>query len=238
MHSRSALAQRFLSFSLALLLGLALAGCSSEASDRQTFIEFLQTRIIDKPGLHVPRPTPQEEKTFGEYNQHYAVILDFNSALDTKVATPMRSLMSKGMPRNIAELMNQRADLAAMKTITATLRTSIDTELGKADAARAALTQPADLKVVYDKAYARTVTEPAAAVKDVLPAVDDVLASAEKLAAHLDANKASVEIKGSSIVISDPAVLAQANVLMTQMGEKSEAIMAAQRKMNALLSGR
>lgn len=238
MPSRSALSQRFFSFFLTLLLGVVLAGCSSEASDRKTFIEFLQTRIIDKPGLNVPRLTAQEEKSFGQYGQHFAVIRDFNGALDTKVATPMGALMSKGMPRNIAELMNRRADLAAMKTITTTLRTSIDTELGKADAARAALKQPADLKVVYDKAYARTVTEPAASVKQVLPAVEDVLASAEKLAAHLDANKASVEIKGSSIAISDPAVLAQANVLMTQMGEKSEAIMAAQRKMTSLLSGR
>ena len=31
---------------------LSLAGCGEEAAQRKAFIQFLQTRIIDKPGLH------------------------------------------------------------------------------------------------------------------------------------------------------------------------------------------
>lgn len=238
MQAYAGFSRRFIALALTLVIGAGLAGCSSEATERKSFIDFLQTRIIGKPGLNVPRLTPQEEKTFGQYTSHFNVIRDFNGALDSKVATPMRSLMAKGMPRTIPELMSRRADLATMRSVSTTLRTGIDAELVKADAARAALKQPDDLKPVYDKAYARTVTEPARAIRDVLPAVESVLVSAEKLAAHLDSNKDSVKISGSTIQISDPKVLAEANVLMEQMGEKSNEIVAAQRKMNSLMTGR
>lgn len=238
MHAYAGFSRRVFALALTLVLAAGLGACSSEATERKNFIEFLQTRIIDKPGLNVPRLTPQDEKALGEYTSHFAVIRDFNGALDSKVATPMRTIMAKGMPRTIPELMSRRADLATMRSMSATLRTGIDAELSKADAARAALRQPDDLKPVYDKAYARTVTEPAAAVKEVLPAVEEVLVSAEKLAAHLDANKDSVKISGSTLQISDPKVLAEANVLMQQMGEKSNEIVAAQRRMSTLMTGR
>ena len=71
------------------LLGLVLAGCNDEPAERKAFITFLQTRIIDKPGLHVPHLTPEEEKSFGDYAKQYAVITDFNDGLDKSVAGPM-----------------------------------------------------------------------------------------------------------------------------------------------------
>ncbi|MBV8429259.1 MAG: DUF3053 family protein, partial [Hyphomicrobiales bacterium] len=30
-------------------------------------MEFLQTRILDKPGVHVPKPSEEETKSFGDY---------------------------------------------------------------------------------------------------------------------------------------------------------------------------
>ncbi len=89
----------------------------------------------------------------------------------------------------------------------------------------------------YDKAYARTVTEPANMISEFMPAVEATLASAEKLAAYLEAHKDQITFSGSTMQVNDAKVLAEANVLVEQMKSKSEEIMAAQRKMNAMISG-
>src|SRR5215208_463914 len=73
-----------------VLLAIGLVACGdSEATQRKAFIEFLQTRIIGKPGVHVPKLTEQETAAFGAYAGHYAVIADFNAGLDEAVSKPM-----------------------------------------------------------------------------------------------------------------------------------------------------
>jgi hypothetical protein len=238
MHAMTGFSQRALIWAFTVMLALGVSACSSEATERKTFIEFLQTRIVDKPGVHLPRLSPAEEKSFGEYSKHFAVIRDFNAAMDSKVTGPMRVLLGKGMPRSMPEIMSRRADLATLRETSVMLRASTGVELAKANTERAALKQPDDLKAVYDKAYARTVTEPAEMVNEFMPAVEATLASAEKLAAYLEAHKDQVKFRGSMMEVSDPKVLAEANVLVAQMTAKNEEIMAAQRKMNTMMSGR
>ena len=73
---------------------MLLAACGDkEPEQRAAFTQFLQTRIIDKPGVRVPQLTA-EEKSFGDYAAHYAVITDFNSGMDASVK-PLNSLMQK-----------------------------------------------------------------------------------------------------------------------------------------------
>lgn len=68
-------------FMLLTLAWMGLAGCSSEQGERKAFIEFLQTRIVDQPGLRVPKLTADEEKSLGQYSAQYAVIGDFNDRM-------------------------------------------------------------------------------------------------------------------------------------------------------------
>lgn len=238
MQATTGFSQRALVWAFSVVLALGIAGCSSEPKERKTFIDFLQTRMIDKPGLHVPRLTPDEEKSFGEYSKHFAVIRDFNAALDTKVSVPMRDLIGKGMPRSMPDLMARRGDMAKLRETAVLLRTSIDSELAKANAQRAALKQADDLKAVYDKAYARTVSDPAKMASDIMPAVESTVASAEKLADFLNAHKEEIKFRGNMLEVSDPKLLAEANVLMTQMSAKGNELMDAQRKMQAMVLGR
>ena len=72
------------------LLAVVLVACDDEPAERKAFIAFLQTRIIDKPGLHVPHLTGDEAKLMlgrtdrhllrprlvGEYAQCREVVLD------------------------------------------------------------------------------------------------------------------------------------------------------------------
>ena len=67
------------------LFVVALAGWgSSEADQRKAFIAFLQD-INTRPGIHFLVPTANDEKAFGPYLQHYALILDFDK--DMKAPT-------------------------------------------------------------------------------------------------------------------------------------------------------
>src|SRR5271156_6900450 len=96
-----------------LLLAVFVAGCDNEPAERKAFIEFLQTRIIDKPGLHVPHLTPEEAKSFGPYAQQYAVITDFNDGLDRSVAKPMAEAIDRGAIHSLDEVVTRHADFVA-----------------------------------------------------------------------------------------------------------------------------
>ena len=92
---------------LALALPLVLAACGSkEPEQRAAFTQFLQTRIVDKPGVRVPKLTEEEKKSFGDYAAQYAVITDFNAAMDASVK-PMGNLMQKGAVRHRAPRRHQ-----------------------------------------------------------------------------------------------------------------------------------
>src|SRR5580658_7491601 len=92
-----------------VLLAVFVAGCDDEPAQRKAFIEFLQTRIIDKPGMHVPHLTPEEAKSFGDYAKQYAIITDFNDGLDRVVAKPMQEAIDRGAVHSLDEVVTRHA---------------------------------------------------------------------------------------------------------------------------------
>jgi hypothetical protein len=224
--------------SLLLVFSFMLAACGSkEAEQRAAFIEFLQTRVLDKPGLRVPTPSDEQKASFGDYAKHYAVITDFNEGMNKSVGQPMGEVMVKGALRSIADLSSRRDDLKAAKDGLAGLRKALDQQLAKADAARAQLKQPDDLKQVYDKAYEKTVSAPAATFKEVFPALDTVFDGALAVGDYLQQNKSKIQVSGSSVTVTDPAVQAELNKMLQNLNGQSAAINAAQRKMQAMVRG-
>ena len=230
--------QRMGALSLVLAFGLVLAACGNkEAEQRTAFIEFLQTRVLDKPGLRVPSPSEEQKASFGDYAKHYAVITDFTEGMNKSVSQPMGEVMAKGALRSIGDLATRRDDLKAAKEGLAGLRTALDQQLAKADAARAQLKQPDDLKQVYDKAYEKTVSAPAATFKEVFPALDKVFDGALAVGDYLEKNKSKIQVSGSSVSVSDPAVQAQLNKMLQELNGHSKDINAAQAKMQAMVRG-
>jgi len=230
--------QRLGAMSLLVAFSLALVACGNkEAEQRKAFISFLQTRVLDKPGLRVPVPTAEEKASFGDYAQHYAVITDFNEGMNKSVSQPMTQIMAKGALRSIADLPARRDDLKAAKDGLTGLRTALDQQSARADAAHAQLKQPDDLKQVYDKAYAKTVTTPSATFKEVFPALDTVFDSALAIGDFMEKNKSKIQISGSSVAVTDPAVQAELNKMLQQLNGQSAAINAAQQKMQAVVRG-
>jgi hypothetical protein len=225
-------------FSLLLVAPLVLAACGDkEPEQRAAFIQFLQTRIIDKPGIHVPKLTDEEKKPLGDYTAQYAVITDFNAGMDT-AAGPMGSAMQQASIRDLNDLVKRRDDVRKARATLASIRGAIEKQQATADAARAQLKQPDDLKVVYGKAYDRTVTQPAEAFKKVFPLADGTLAGALDLADYVDQNKSKIDSSGGVVRVSDPKVQAELNKRLQAMAGQAAGLMKAQGDFQKVFSGR
>lgn len=215
----------------------ALAACSSEETERKAFIGFLQTRILDKKGLRVPTLTEDEKKSFGAYAEHYAIIANFNGQLDETVKGPMVKAMQGGRITSVGDLVARRKDIALMREGVIKLKGEIDTQLVKADAAKAALTQPEDLKPVFDAAYKRTVSDPAKLLSDIFPTLSEMLGAADHLAGWIEEHRSQVEINGMMVQVSDQKLLDEFNALVQKMQAQQKTLMDAQNAVNAMIRG-
>lgn len=220
-----------------ILLVAFTAGCDDEASQRKAFIEYLQSRIIDKPGLHVPSPTADETKSFGPYAQSYAIIVDFNAGLSRSVAEPMQAAMQRGAVHSLDDAVSRRADFVAVRDGMSQLHDTLKNALATADAAHAALKQPDDLKAVFDKAYDRTVTVPAQTFNEIFPAMDQAFGNILALSDFLGQHKGQVNLRGSTVEISDPGLRPQLQKLLDALGQSQEAVSRAQQKMQSVANG-
>ena len=220
-----------------VLLTAFVAGCSDEPAQRKAFIEFLQTRIIDKPGLHVPHLTQEEAASFGDYTKQYAIITGFNDGLDKSVARPMTEAINRGAITSLNDVVTRRADFIAARDGIAQLRDAIEKQLAAADTAHAALKQPDDLKPVFDKAYERDVTTPAKAFEDIFPDLSQALTAIIDLGDFIDQHKDKVSIVGNQLQTSDPALRPQLQAMVNALMAKGDAIGKAQEHLRLVMNG-
>ena len=221
-----------------VIASLFLVACGgNEGQQRAAFVQFLQTRILDKPGLHVPKLTDEEKASFGPYADHYAVITDFNQAMDDSVSTKFQAAMQEGAIRSISDVVTGRARLETARAGFKEMGGALSTALARADAAHARLNQPPDLKATYDKAYARLVTEPAASFKDLVPLMDKVLGQAIELGQYIDEHRSSVRLSGPMVETSNPAIQSAINEKLSALQSNQEAVNAAQSRVRSIMYG-
>jgi len=221
-----------------VIASLFLAGCGgNEGQQRAAFTEFLKTRILDKPGLHVPKLTDEEKASFGPYAAHYAIITDFNKAMDESVSPKLSGAMEAGAIRSLADVVSARARLEAARAGINEMGSALTTALAQADAAHAKLDQPVDLKATYDKAYARLVTEPAASFKDIVPVIDKAMGDAISLSQYIDEHRSSVRVSGPNIETRNPAVQSAINEKLSAIQSDQQAVQAAQSRVRSIMYG-
>jgi hypothetical protein len=223
---------------LAAALPLVLAACGDkEPEQRAAFTQFLQTRIVDKPGVRVPQLTDEEKKSFGDYAAQYAVITDFNAGMDASVK-PLSGIMQKGAMRSLNDIVTRRDDLKTVQAGLNDMSAALKEQQAKADAARAQLKQPDDLKAVYDKAYEKTVSLPADTFRDVLPQLNATFDSSLKIADYVEAHKSQIDIAGPVVKVQDPAVQAELNRLLQDLNAQAKNVQQAQTRLQAVMLGR
>ncbi|KOF55127.1 MULTISPECIES: DUF3053 family protein [unclassified Achromobacter] len=223
---------------LAVALPLALGACGSkEPEQRAAFAQFLKTRIVDKPGIHVPQPTNEETESFGDYASHYQVITDFHAGMDASVK-PLGGMMQKTSMRSLGDIMGRRDELKTVQSALGEMGAALKEERSKADAARAKLQQPDDLKTVYDQAYEKTVTLPADTFADVLPQLSATLDASLNVADYVSAHQAQIDVSGPVVKVSDPAVQQQLNQLLQDLNAQARNMQQAQTRLQAVMIGR
>ena len=221
-----------------LAASLALAGCGDrEADQRKAFVAFLRTRIIDKPGLHVPQPTPDESKAFGPYADQYAIITTFHRVLNESVSPRLASAVAAGAVQSIGELVTRRGDIATAKASVDGIAAALDGDLAQADAAHRNLRQPDDVRIAYDQAYARVVTAVASTVAAIVPVTDRAFAAALDLGDYLQRHKGQVVVSGPTLQARDASTLATVNAKLRSLQASQGDMQAAQARMRTLVTG-
>jgi len=225
-------------FPIVILFGLGLSGCfDTEPKEREAFKNFLQTRIIDKPGLHVPILTADEGRTLGRYKEHYEIITRFHDQMNDQVSKPLQDVFKVAAIRSMSDLMENKASLSKVQETVKQLRASLDKAQADAVSERNRLAQPDDLKPIYAQAFERDVTRPAETFRAVFPSVDSILDSSLQIVMLLEKNQGKWTMSGNAIEFKDPQLLSQFNQLAAELASKSRDALESQQKMRTLISG-
>jgi hypothetical protein len=216
---------------------ITLAACGdNEADQRKAFMAFLQTRIVDRSGVHVPVPNDADIKSFGPYATHYKVITDFVGNADLMA---MNKTMNDALPplHSFKDLVDHRAEV---KLGGERLRESMkvgEVKLAETDRAHASLKQPDDLKAVYDAAFDKVVTKPMLAFHEMTPIALDIIDSALKLADYVTAHPDTVRIVGTSPQATNQKTLDEINALAGSLNANGARLNEAQRRLRIVLQG-
>jgi len=227
---------------ISILFVVALAGWGSgEADQRKAFIAFLQD-INTRPGIHFLVPTANDEKAFGPYLQHYALILDFDKDMKAPMDDFTAQIIKLGFgpnpaPRTIEQMAAAPADLTAAKDVVGKMEQGIETRLAKINADRAALKQPDDLKAVYDKTFDKLVTAPAMAMANSAKALDVGIDATIALVTYINTHRAKLVVSGMQIQAKDQRTLDDLQPLMKAYQDAGERFVAAQRQSDRVLGG-
>jgi hypothetical protein len=227
---------------LCLVVAAALASWgNSESDQRQAFIGFLQD-INSRPGIHFLVPTANDEKAFGPYLQHYAIILDFDKDMKGPMDDFTAQIVKLGYgpnptARTIEQLAAAPADLAAAKDAVGKMEQVIETRLAKINTDRAALKQPDDLKAVYDKTFDKLVTAPAMAMENSAKMLDGGIDATTALVTYINAHRGKLVVSGMQIQAKDQRTLDEIAPLMRAYQDAGERFVAAQRQSERVLQG-
>jgi hypothetical protein len=233
---------RALRSALCVLFVVILAGWgNSEADQRKAFIAFLQD-INNRAGAHVLVPSANDEKAFGPYLQHYAIILDFNKDMGVTTQSFLAQMIKFGFgpnpnPRSIEQMAAAPADLTLLKDILEKMEQGLETRLAKANADRAALKQPDDLKIVYDKTFDRLVAAPAVAFENYAKATSGGIDAAIALVTYINAHRTKLVVSGMQIQAKDQRTLDEIAPLMKAYQDAGERVVASQRQSDRVLGG-
>jgi hypothetical protein len=223
-----------------IVFAAPLAVCGdSEAEQRKAFIGFLQD-INGRSGVHFLVPTAADEKAFGPYLQHYAIIMDYDKDMKGPMDDFAAQIMKLGYgPASTARTIEQMAatpqDLVVAKTAVDKMEEGIETRLAKVNADRSALKQPDDLKAVYDKTFNKLVTAPTLAMENSAKALDAGLDASIKLADYINGHRSRLTVSGMQIQAKDQRTLDEVRPLLNAHQEAGERFVAARREGQRIL---
>lgn len=220
-----------------LMMIFAVSGCGDkEPAQRKAFMDFLQSRILDKQVLAVPQLSEAEKKQFGDYSKGYAIITGFHHQMNTELDSSLVPVFA-GMNgvNSVNALVEQRDDLKKMADSSQNWKEKIITLRTQADTQHAALKQPDDLKKVYDQAYEKTVVKPSEITEQVFELLPQVLNLIVAKADFIKSQGKDVTITGNRLQFSNQKQLDKYNAIQQQLVPLNAQLMQLSRQMQQMV---
>lgn len=226
-------------FAPLLMLGLVfqLTACGdNEPEQRKAFSEFLQTKIVDGAKVRLPSLTDEQKKAFGNYAKDYDLLTGFTNDLNGAFSNSMQTSMTELRTLNTMKAMvDNRAKVEKAQTETRAATAKLDDIIKKTADSYAAMKMPEDLKAVYDKAYAKVVTQQGDLAKETLVLLDETFGDVLKLSDFLSAQGDKIEYSGHMVQFTEQKALDEFNVMNGELQKKQQKLMDVARKIAQLM---
>lgn len=217
---------------LALGSGLLLAGCSAEPKERKAFIAFLQSDALGKSRRMMPGLSEKMRKELGSYAAHYDIMVRFNQTVNDK--NLLKNMRELQWIRTPAQYFEKRETLKLALAEIPQAQATVQTELKKADEAKAALNQPEDLKKAYDPIYERLVSAPARLLLEMMPPMQRLLNVVTELLTLVEKNPQQLSITGIHIEAKSQAMLDKVNALFKKADAETQALQRIEKELKEL----
>jgi hypothetical protein len=213
---------------LVLCASLASACRKSEQEQRRAFIEFLEMNVLaaDANGLQMSDET---RKKVGSYGRHFDVITMYVREvgdINARLAGEQTRIAAHG-PVSMDRLGSERARIEQLVVVFSRSAQHLEAVRAKADAAKAALKQPEDVQIVFNRAYAKAAGNYAAASQILWTVQRDFYAEALRMGVFLERHKEKIQFKDKTVTIDEQALLLEYNALQKSLEEKSQKMQAA-----------
>lgn len=201
-----------------LVTGLHLSGCSDpEPRQREAFIVFLQTEIINKSRVNLPPLTSQKQEEIGSYLQYYQLLTSFNQQLKI-VFTPLEQSIRAIQPMNtVSQLIDQQQQINDVLANIKMTQQAMDKVIISSKEAYDALVLPEEVKKVFDDAFNKVVINEVEMAKQVLPLMTNVYTSMQRVIDFVKLKGNKLSINNASIQFSTPEDLDTFNQLYRSM---------------------
>ena len=221
---------RMLCFMLLILSAPFTGSCKKkEQEQRKVFIEFLRSDITAATGMGGVRMSEAVRKNIGEYGRHFDVIAAYSkelSDINMRLASEKTRIAAYGaVPMD--QLGSERARIEQIVAAFSRSAQLMDTVKAKADAARAALVQPDDLRAAFDSVYEKEVSGYAAASQALYAAQKDFYVEALRMGAFIEKHRNAIQFKNRTVTIDEPSLLHEYNTLQKSLQEKFHTMQAA-----------
>jgi hypothetical protein len=217
---------------------LPLTGCGDKAAEQaKAFADLLQTRILDRPGVHIPILNDEEREKIGHYADDLAILKGFNDDL-----TATTQEIGKAMhpaPQNVQplDLPKYKPDFVAARDFFPRAVAGVDKALVKAEDLRGKLHQPEAVKAKFDAAFEQLVTRPANALREIVPLAVPTMDLEIAVADFIEAHKADLKVVGGQLSTSKPALRKQLEALYSAYATNFAKVQESRRKLEIAVEG-
>ncbi|MDR2695504.1 MAG: DUF3053 domain-containing protein [Deltaproteobacteria bacterium] len=207
-----------------LVLCVPFAGACrrQEQEQRKAFVEFLETQVIAAAGTDRVRMSDEMRKKVGSYGRHFDLLALYAKDLgdiNARLAGEKARIAAYG-PVAMDKLASERARIEQLVAAFARSAQQVDAVKTKADAARAALKQPEDVRASFDRAYEKEVSGYAAAIQTLYAVQKDFYAEALRMGAFLERHRDKIQFRNKTVTIDEQTLLTEYNALQKSLEEK------------------